>query len=126
MLKYVFCFLICVSGISFANNIDYYKMNPQKIEKELVNCPDKNPSGVSCFELRKIAAHMNELAISLQLDPQAYGRTLLALQEKQAKLVALKNTKSATKELLAEINDNQQDIFERLTIIKWLESPSRH
>ncbi|MDF1756907.1 MAG: hypothetical protein P1U74_01220 [Legionellaceae bacterium] len=122
-LVYLVFFLSCSA---FAEDANFYKMNPQKIQKELTSCPKKHLNGVSCDELNGIASHINDLAISLQLDPQGYGITILKMQEKLAKMIDLENKQQNDVELLAEINKNQQDINERLAIIKWLESPVKH
>lgn len=126
LLKCCLYLALVLSGFCFAADLDYYKMNPQKIEKALLDCTNKNSFNKNCYELKNVAQHINNLAIELQLDPQGYGLAILKMQEKLGEQMLLQNNTKANPELLAAIDKNKQEISKRLTVIKWLESPGKH
>lgn len=113
-----------VFGACFANTVPYSKLSLRIIENDLANCPQKQPRlGVSCVELRKVAKRINDLAIQLQIDRQGYGKDILCAQEKLAAQQELIAKNLGNKQLAAEIANNRREIDERLTVVKWLESP---
>ncbi len=124
MSRYLIILLIFIGAASFAANVDYSKLNPVKIEQDLANCPNKSPRvKLSCAELKTFAERINDLAIQLQVDRQGYGKAILASQEKLAKQQELLVKNKDNRQLSQEIAANQQEINERLLLIKWLESP---
>jgi len=124
MLKcIVWMLMVSWASVCVAHDENYYMMNPKKIQKVLADCPQRRPDGVSCEQLNQIAAHMNELAAELRQDPQAYGHYILSMQETIAQQIALSNQQKDSADLQAQLAKNQQTLRERLTIIKWLESP---
>ena len=119
MLKGIFCLFISLwINVSFGDNVNYYMMNPKKMQHALALCPKQHPKGVSCEQLTKAADHMNELAMELRMDPLAYGQSIIRLQETIAAQIANSNQSEDLKLL-----NNKQALAERLTIIKLLESP---
>ncbi len=127
MIRCGFCLLMTLwAGLCLAYDANYYAMNPKEMQDALAACPAKPPAQVSCEQLNQMATHVNDLVLELRLDPQAFGRNILAMQETIAKQVALSNTQPVSPELQAELTRNQQALRERLIIIKWLESPVAH
>jgi hypothetical protein len=126
MHKYFLYTLLLFCGFSLAYDIDYYKHNPNKIEAALKECKEGSfEREVSCQDLINVASHMNNLAIELQLDPEAYGLKLLKLEEELAKHVEDNHGLDLKSDAILAINKYKQDIDDRLIIVKWLESPSR-
>ena len=124
MFRYIIILWCLVSTISSAAEVDFAKLNPIKIEQDLANCPQKAPqSNLSCDELKTFAERINDYAIQLQVDRQGYGKAILAAQEKLATQQELLAKNKQDKELSKEVAANQQEINERLLLIRWLESP---
>lgn len=122
--KYISCLLMFFwANVCMAHDINYYTMNPKEMQNALTACPAHHPNDVSCEQLNHIAMHMNDLAMELRQNPQGYGQSILAMQENIAKQRALNAQHETTPELQAELVKNQQVLRDRLTIIKWLESP---
>ena len=103
-----------------AHDERYYSLHPNALQKAITACPQKSPSTVSCEQLKNIAAHVNDLAYQLRLNPQGYGKEILTLQETIAKQETNITDASTVKHSLAE---NKRDLEEHLAIVKWLESP---
>jgi hypothetical protein len=59
----------------------------------------------------------------MQVDRQGYGKVILASQEKLAEQKQLLAKNKDNKQLYMEMASNQQEINERLLLIRWLESP---
>ncbi|MDP3704303.1 MAG: hypothetical protein Q8R24_00145 [Legionellaceae bacterium] len=124
MLNYSFGLLMTLwAGLCLAYDANYYAMNPKEMQKALAACPAQQPDNVSCEQLNHMATHVNDLVMELRLDPQAFGRNILAMQETIAKQIVLSTKQPLTPELQAELTKNQQALRDRLIIIKWLESP---
>jgi hypothetical protein len=124
MRKYIFSLFFFVLSVTFAADIDYSKLSPLKIEQDLANCPDRAPNiNLSCEELKTFASRINDFAIQMQVDRQGYGKAILASQEKLAKQQELLAKNTNNEELNMEIASSQQEINERLLLIRWLESP---
>ncbi|MDP3560785.1 MAG: hypothetical protein Q8R83_01230 [Legionellaceae bacterium] len=117
--------LVGISDVSLSYDVNYYKMNPNQIEQALLDCQDQQATSGACNELSELEGSVNKLIAELRMDPQAYGRTILAMQEAIAKQMALAKQQS-TPELKIELAKNQQLLRERLSVIKWLESPVAH
>ncbi|KTC78401.1 hypothetical protein [Legionella brunensis] len=119
-------FLICLSILSTACSAQdeaYYRQNPQALQQAVKNCPNKKPTQISCEQLAILAESVNELAYQLQINPQAFGKKILALQETLAKQqIELKNNPNQP-DLKNLIEENKKNLAERLAIVKWLESP---
>ena len=125
MLKKILIVLFYWSNLVQAHDLAYYRTNPDSLEKTLIDCSKSSAEEVSCDDLRNLANHLNSLAIAMQINPQGFGIEILKAQEKLAKQIAPENQAKNSSALLAEISKNKQDIQDRLTIIKWLESPGR-
>ncbi len=123
-MKYIIFLVFLVSTATFASQVDYSKLSPVMIERDLANCPKQAPHiNFTCVELKTFAERINDFAIQLQIDRQGYGKAILASQEKLAKQKELLAKNKDDKQLSQEIAANQQEINERLLLIKWLESP---
>lgn len=124
MYRYIIFLLLFLSGLIFASQIDYTKLTPTIVEKDLANCPENKPHvDFSCVELQSFAKRINDFAMQLQTDRLGYGRAILASQEKLAKQEELLAKNKYDRQLSQEIAANKQEINERLLIVKWLESP---
>lgn len=116
-MKQIFILALAAIGVSsgFAHNAHYYSTRPEAITSAAKQCPEKAPSAsVSCAQLQEIAMHLNALADELRANPQLYGQKIIALQSEAAKQRALPQSNS---------HALQQDLKERLAIVRWLESP---
>jgi hypothetical protein len=112
MIKYgIGLMLSLIALISMAHTERYYNLHPDALQKAIAACPQKQPRDVSCDQLKVIALRVNKLAYQLRLNPQEYGKEILALQE----AIAKQDNKNA--------ETNKRDLRERLAIVKWLESP---
>lgn len=123
-MKYLFmaCLSIFLVACSTKNE-QYYRTNPQALEDAIKSCPAKQPSNLSCEQLANIASSVKELAYELQVNPPAFGKKILALQELLAKQKAELQTNPNQLELKTTFEKNQQQLAECLAIVKWLESP---
>lgn len=105
-----------------AQDEHYYRVNPQALQEAIKNCPEKSPKGVSCDELKDTALRMNKLALQLRMDPQDFGKQILALQEEIAKQESELASKNASIKANG-LKEKKEDLKERIAIVKWLESP---
>lgn len=96
---------------SIAKDTHYYSMHPQALQQAMQQCASQPTD--SCEQLHQLAERMNNLAYELHMNPQEYGLQIIALQTSLAQQPT--NT--------AEFAALQQNLRERLAIIKWLESP---
>lgn len=115
--------LILVLSACATSEKQYYQNNPKALQKAISACPAKHPSGISCDELANMASTMNQLAYQLQMNPQRFGKKILALQERLAVQQANLRTNSSQPDLKVAIEKNKQQLSEYLTVVKWLESP---
>ena len=123
MVKVKYTFLLMASvwmTACVAHDERYYSLHPNALQKAIIACPQKSPSTVSCEQLKNIAAHVNDLAYQLRLNPQGYGKEILMLQETIATQETNATDASTMKRSIAE---NKRDLEEHLAIVKWLESP---
>jgi hypothetical protein len=124
MEKYLL--LICASfslAACASQDEEYYRLHPQLLQQAVQACPVKKPSLLSCEELSQIARSTHELAYQLQASPQAFGKSILELQQTLAKQEAELRKNPNQPALQSEIKKNKRNLAERLAIVKWLESP---
>lgn len=124
MGKYILliCAFISLTACA-AEDEAYYRNNPQLLQEAVKNCPNKKSAKMSCEQLNALAANVNEMAYQLQINPQAFGRKILELQEVIAKQQADLKSNPNQPELVNLITKNKQNLADRLAIVKWLESP---
>lgn len=101
----------------------YYRTHPQVLQEAIKRCSSKPLSPLSCDQLAEIAVGVNELAYQLQINPQAFGKKILSLQEALAKQQVDLNTQTNQPILRANIEKSKQQLAAYLAIIRWLESP---
>ncbi len=106
-----------------AHDEHYYSLHPDTLQQALKNCPDQQPKGASCEQLKVVAVRVNELVYQLRENPQDYGKQILALQETVAKQEHALKQNAKQPELDETLSKNKQQLKERLAIVKWLESP---
>lgn len=124
MLKFLILCGICLS-LSACDTHDeqYYKLHPVALREALSHCPQTSPKLLTCPQLQNIAARVDALALALRIDAQAYGKQILALQEKIASQSLKLKQDPKQKELQSSLHADTQDLQERLAIVRWLESP---
>ena len=96
----------------------YFTVHPKLLQEAIAECPDKAPKLVNCDNLHKIAVKVNDFVYELRMSPQAYGKTILALQE----TIATQEL-AHQPELAPLIEKNKKELRERLAVVSWLESP---
>ncbi len=120
-----FLILCCATGVAQANHVEErYLSNPQKLESALMHCPQQHPAGITCDQLNHVGETVNRLVAELQMNPQAYGSSIIALQTTLSQQLVLAKQQPSP-QLQQQIAHNQQTLRERLSVIKWLESPRR-
>lgn len=106
-----------------AHDAKYYQLNPKALQQAIKECPDKAPLDISCAELKTVAERVNALSYELQMNPQGFGRKILALQEELANQ-ELKLTQNPKQDILVKkIKETKKQLAQRLAIVRWLESP---
>lgn len=113
MNKYIIVILLAF-GLAACTVKDkhYYQWNHKELQKALKACPNQQPQGISCDELKELANKMNQLAYQLQNSPQGFGSKIILLQEK-----------ISNPEFKADIEKNKVELADLMSVAKWLESP---
>jgi hypothetical protein len=101
----------------------YYRSNPKELQMAIKSCPEKQPAGLTCEQIEQLGSRMNSLAYQLQLNPQAFGNKILAIQQTIAKQKLELKAGGVNTELKASIAQNEHDLADYLAVVKWLESP---
>lgn len=124
MNKYLLIILVAL-GLASCNTKDehYYQSNLKELQHVLKACPEKAPKGVTCQQLEQIGRRMNSLGYELQANPQAFGNKILGLQQTIANQVKELEKNSNNEELKTSLAQNQRDLADYLSVVKWLESP---
>ncbi|KTD34110.1 secreted endonuclease [Legionella moravica] len=102
---------------------NYYRSNPKELQMAIKSCPNKQPEGLTCEQIGQLGSRMNSLAYQLQLNPQAFGNKILALQQTIAKQKLELNDAGTNSELKISLEQNEHDLADYLAVVKWLESP---
>lgn len=124
MNKYLVVTLIVLGLTSCsAKDEQYYRTHPKVLQQAMKDCPKKQPAGLSCQQIEKIAVQMNTLAYQLQYNPQGFGATILKLQETIASQQTQLTKNKANSEMHVDLEKNKKELAERLAVVKWLESP---
>lgn len=124
MVKYfLLSLMVMTTAACSAHDEDYYRTHPHELEKALKNCSLQPSETMSCGQLKLIANDVNELAYSLQVNPQGFGSKIISLQNQ----LAVKQAELARNPKQTELNESilslQKELNNRLAIVKWLESP---
>lgn len=106
-----------------ARDAYYYSVHPKILQSALQHCSEKQSIDTSCEQLKTIALSVNESAYQLRLDPQAYGKKILLLQQVIAQQESALKNQSNQPELQLTLIENKRQLEQRLAIVKWLESP---
>ena len=124
MIKYFILVMASLWVVAcMAHDERYYNLHPNALQKVIAECPQKQPTGISCEQLKNIASQVNDLAYQLRLSPQGYGKEILALQEMIAKQEGLLHGDTNQQEQQVTLAENKQQLEARLAVVKWLESP---
>jgi hypothetical protein len=97
--------------------------HPKELQKAIKACPNQQLQGLTCQQIEQISNHMSGLAYELQMNPQAFGNKILALQQTIANQKIELKKNGANQELKKSLEDNQHDLADFLAVVKWLESP---
>lgn len=116
MKKLIVLFSLIALTACSSQDKSYYLGHPEAMQKALNECPAKSPGKISCSELKEVAVKFNQMANELRLNPQAFGKKILSLQEQLANAKLKGNEKTSIQKL-----DNE--ITERLIMVKLFESP---
>ncbi|MFC3909404.1 hypothetical protein ACFORL_10005 [Legionella dresdenensis] len=124
MLKQVASILVAVGLLAGCSNKDenYYRTHPMELQKAIGECSGRT-SGLSCDQLKAIASDISRLAYELQLNPQAFGRKIISLQEQLAAKQSEYQKDASNQRLGQSIQAIQEELAQRMAIVKWLESP---
>lgn len=124
MNKYLLIIFIAL-GLASCNtkNEKYYQTHLKELQQVLKACPNQAPQGLTCQQLEQIGRRMNSLGYELQANPQAFGNKILSLQQTIANQVIELNKNSNNHELQISLAQNQRDLADYLSVVKWLESP---
>ncbi|KTC93804.1 MULTISPECIES: hypothetical protein [Legionella] len=125
MQKYLFmaCMSLLLAACSTQEDGQYYRTHPQALQNAVKDCPAKQPANISCKQLAEVATGVNELAYQLQVNPQAFGKKIIALQETLASQQANLKANPNQPELKVTVQNNEEQLAEYLAIVRWLESP---
>jgi|HubBroStandDraft_6_1064221.scaffolds.fasta_scaffold825073_2 hypothetical protein len=123
MNKYLVVILIAIGFTSCSEkNEHYYQLHPKELQNALKTCPNQGPQGVTCQQLDQLGKRMNSLAYELQSNPQAFGNKILTLQQTITNQ-GLELKKNNNQELKISLAQNQRDLADCMSVVKWLESP---
>lgn len=123
-MRYVLLLGLCLfASLSNAQGQDDFRLNPVALQKALDNCPKVSPQGMTCEQLSVIASNVNRLVSELRMDPQAFGHTILVLQQKIAALDILLKNDPSKPELIEALKADKSQLASRMAVVKWLESP---
>lgn len=98
-------------------------MHPAEIQQALEHCSEQSSTALSCTDLAAIQESMNQLAVALSIDPQGFGKQILALEEKIALLQTSLKKNPKEDSLLQELKANQVLLASYLAIVQWKEAP---
>lgn len=104
--------------------------NPKQLEAQYQRCLATNSAASSCETVEPLYKQWNKAFLMAQIDPQGFGRKILALQQEleanQIKLVAMKKQNQSPQEVKAQekITHKQQKLNRLyMAVVKTLESP---
>lgn len=103
----------------------YYRLNPKALQQAVQSCLNKQGRSLNCEKIKSIANEIEELAYQLQTNPQHFGQSILQLQENIAEQELSLEKMPNQSSLKQMIDENKQQLAQRLAIVKWLESPER-
>ena len=101
----------------------YYKLHPKALQQAIKECSIKKQSSLSCDNLLSIAVYVNEMAQQLQSNPQAFGQSILELQETIARQEQQLFQHTNQSEIKSALDENKKQLAERLALVNLLESP---
>jgi hypothetical protein len=105
-----------------AHDENYYELHPKKLQQKINEC-DASKQTEQCQKLKLLAIQMNQLAYTLQRNPQEFGQKVMKIQEDIANLEAKYKVKPKDKKLSEELAKSKRKLGRYLAIVRWLESP---
>lgn len=125
-MKNYFCIIalmaIILGGCS-SRGEDYYRQHPERLQEAMGRCPENPPRGLTCEELAVLGKKMTLLAQQLQMDPQGFGKKILALQNILAENINTLRHHPHAAPLEKECHRTEHDLETHLAVVRWLESP---
>lgn len=94
------------------HDLAYYRTHPQAVFEALQAC-DVSTHEKHCQQLQALGRSFRQWANDVKLNAQAYGQTIIALQQECVK----PSLTAAAKETC------RQEVEMRLAVVRWLESP---
>jgi hypothetical protein len=122
LLLSVFVLLLSGCGVKDGR---YYRSNLNELQKALNACPKPPLGTLSCQQVQELASHMHDLATQLQYNPQEFGIKIIQLQQGIVRDQLAIQNKGAPTDLKEQLREKEQDLADRLAVVKWLESPER-
>lgn len=104
-------------------DVAYYQQHPKELGQALTECREQNKQDALCKGLDALAARLQPLALQLQRSPQAFGLSILELQERIAQKQALLKSNPSDQKLHEDLTQSQQHLTDLLTVARWFESP---
>ena len=124
MIKYLVLLMASLWMVACsAHDERYYTLHPKFVQKAIENCSKNQANDLSCEQLEMIASHLNESAMKVQVNPQAFGKKILILQQTIASQTSELQKNPLQSELRQSLSKNRSELQEHLAIVKWLESP---
>ena len=123
MIKYAVLMMVPFLAMGCTHDEAYYRSHMTALQNVMNQCPAHHPAELTCDQLQKIALRANALADELRLDPQGFGQKILALQETLLQDQTSSEMNPSQPALQASVALHQTQLDERLSIVKWLESP---
>ena len=124
------CILLCLVVIGMAScsthNERWYMTHPKALQKALDACPEKSLQGFSCQQLKEVGKAINQYALILQRNPQAFGQKIIAMQ---TKIVALQqqlnsaDSKEDKKRISSELSTLTDTLRLYMITVRLFESP---
>jgi len=124
MIKYIAILVTSLWVMVASGHGDrYYLLHPKVVQNAMASCDSNQTTALNCKQIEAIASRLNEAAYQLQSNPQGYGQIILKLQQDIAQKESQLQKKPHEPALLLSLKASQQELQERLAIVKWLESP---
>jgi hypothetical protein len=116
------CLLLIIMTLGLVScqekDTQYYRHHIKELHAQALHCDSKG--SINCDVLDALSRHMNQLGQTLQISPQAFGNKILGLQQT---IAMQKRTTTQDRSNQPSIEDNQRQLTDLLSVVKWLESP---
>lgn len=121
--RIILAVFVCLLTACIKKDVQYYWQHPDKLQAVLSRCPSVQPQGIDCEALHSIQKSMSMLAHELRINPQDFGKQIIALQEKISTVSVQLKQDPDNHELHNIMLQLQTELNQRLAVARWLESP---